>query len=110
VTATAPQWLRPHPNGCTLSLRIQPGAKKNAILGLYSEGEHAALKVALQAPPIEGRANEALIAFLADLLRQSRSKIKLLSGTTSRGKVLLLSGMDIQQAQQALAHYLAGTA
>jgi hypothetical protein len=52
-------YLRDHPDGCTLMIRVQPGAKKTAITGIYGQGEHAALKIAVQAPPIEGRANEA---------------------------------------------------
>jgi hypothetical protein len=57
--------LREHPRGVTLAVRAQPGAKKTAIQGVYGEGSKAQLKIAVQAPPLEGRANEALIAFLA---------------------------------------------
>ena len=54
--------------GVTFAVRVQPGAKKTAITGVYGEGESAALKVALAAPPIDGRANEALVGFFAELL------------------------------------------
>jgi uncharacterized protein len=67
--------LRAAADGVTLAVRAQPGAKKTAIAGIYGEGAKAQLKIAVQAPPLEGRANEALIAFLAKTLacRKTRS-------------------------------------
>ncbi len=100
----ASPWLLPHAKGCTLSVRIHPNAKKSAILGSYGEGRQAALKIAMHAPPIEGRANEALLAFLAGLLSQPRSRIEILSGATVRSKVLLLTGIDVAEARQALSN------
>ena len=61
--------LREVAGGVTLAVRAQPGAKKTAIIGIYGEGATAQLKIAVQAPPVEGRANEALIEFLADDVR-----------------------------------------
>ena len=58
--------LRATPGGVTLAVRAQPGAKKTAITGVYGEGAAAQLKIAVHAPPLEGRANQALIAFLAE--------------------------------------------
>ena len=58
--------LRAASAGVTLAVRAQPGAKKTAIAGVYGEGPAAQLKIAVQAPPLEGRANAALIAFLAE--------------------------------------------
>ncbi|HTJ31335.1 MAG TPA: DUF167 domain-containing protein [Acidobacteriaceae bacterium] len=95
-------WLRVHPRGCTLSVRIQPGAKKSAILGVYGEGEEAALKIAIQAPPIEGRANDALIAFLAELCELPKSRVEILCGQSSRSKLILLHGLDLQAALERL--------
>ena len=59
--------LRQTTGGVTLAVRAQPGAKKTAITGIYGEGATAQLKIAVQAPPIEGRANQALVVFLAEL-------------------------------------------
>lgn len=95
-------WLRPHPKGCTLSVRIQPGAKKNAILGLYGEGEQTALKIAVQAPPLDGRANEALIASLAERFGLPKSRVEILSGQSSRSKSILLRGLDLRAVQESL--------
>ena len=94
--------IRETPAGCTLALRAQPGAKKTAITGIYGEGPTAQLKVAVQAPPIEGRANEALIRFLADTFSIPRSAVQLLSGDLNRSKVFLLKGVSRQQADLIL--------
>jgi len=84
--------IRETKDGVTLAVRAQPGAKKTAIAGVYGEGAAAQLKIAVQAPPVEGRANEALIAFLAELLSMARANVVLVSGQLSRSKVFLLRG------------------
>ncbi len=58
--------LRAVAEGVTLMVRAQPGAKKTSIAGIYGTGPAAQLKIAIHAPPLGGRANEALIAFLAE--------------------------------------------
>ncbi len=95
--------LRAVQGGVTLAVRALPGAKKKtAILGLYCEGEKARLKIAVQAPAIDGRANSALIAFLADFFGIPKSSVELMSGELSRSKVFLLRGVTLQQAQALL--------
>lgn len=86
----------------TLAVRAQPGAKKTAITGIYGEGDSAQLKIAMQAPPIEGRANEALIAFLAATFRLPKQSVELVSGELSRGKVFLLKGVTRDAVETAL--------
>ncbi len=88
--------------GVTLAVRAQPGARKTAIAGVYGEGADAQLKIAVHAPPIEGRANEALIAFLADFFSLSRTSVRLVSGTLSRSKVFLLKGVSQAHAQAVI--------
>src|SRR5258708_32824349 len=93
--------LRETSEGATLAVRAQPGAKKTAITGVYGEGASAQLKIAVQAPPVEGRANEALIAFLADFFSIARNRVVLISGELSRSKVFLLresSGLEVRSA------------
>ncbi|MGD0347192.1 MAG: DUF167 domain-containing protein [Terracidiphilus sp.] len=97
--------LRATATGVTLAVRAQPGAKKTAISGIYGEGATAQLKIAVQAPPLEGRANAALIAFLADAFGLPKSAIKLVSGELSRSKVFLLDGITLAQANVALARH-----
>ena len=95
--------LRAAPAGVTLAVRAQPGAKKTAIIGIYGEGATAQLKIAVQAPPLEGRANEALIAFLAQTFALPKNAVKLISGELSRSKVFLLEGITLAQANAAMA-------
>jgi uncharacterized protein (TIGR00251 family) len=88
--------------GVTLAVRVQPGAKKTAIAGVYGVGTDAQLKIAVQAPPVEGRANAAVIAFLAELFGVPRSRVELISGELSRSKVFLLRGVTPAQAEARL--------
>ena len=88
--------------GVTLAVRVQPGAKKTAITGVYGEGPSAQLKIAVNAPPIEGRANQALIAFLAECLSLTRANVELISGELSRSKVFLLRGVRLGVAEAIL--------
>lgn len=95
--------LKAAPDGVTLAVRAQPGAKRTAILGLFGEGPQAQIRIAVQAPPLEGRANEALIAFLAATFGLPKSAIELVSGDLSRNKVFLLRGVTIAHATALLA-------
>lgn len=73
-----------------LSLHVQPGAKKTECTGLHGE----ALKIRLAAPPVDGKANAALVAYLADVLDVPKSAVALVSGETSRTKRVRVSGAD----------------
>ncbi len=84
-------WYRQDRDGAfCLSLHIQPGAKKSRVAGLHGE----ALKIRLAAPPVDGKANTALVAFVAELLQLPRAAVSLKSGQTSRQKVLRVEGVD----------------
>jgi uncharacterized protein (TIGR00251 family) len=98
--------LRETKDGVTLAVRAQPGAKKTAIAGVYGEGDAAQLKIAVQAPPIEGRANEALIKFLAAAFDLPKSSIEILSGDLGRAKVFLLRGLTVETVQKMLTPIL----
>jgi len=93
------EMLRAVAGGVTLAVRLQPGAKKTAVVGVYGEGAAAQLKIAVQALPIEGRANSAVIAFLADMFALSRSSVELISGEWSRSKVFLLRGITLAKVE-----------
>lgn len=94
--------LRAVAGGVTLAVRAQPGAKKTAIAGVYGEGAIAQLKIAVQAPPLEGRANEALIAFLAQCFGLPKSAVKLIAGELSRSKVFRLEGVTLARVAATL--------
>ena len=85
-------------DGCTLHVRVHPGARRNDIAGLHA----GAVKISIAAPPADGRANEALIAFLAELLHIPRARISLVSGATGRSKVLRITGKSAAEVQAAL--------
>lgn len=80
-------WLRESGGRATLTLHIQPGAKKTEISGLHGD----ALKIRLAAPPVDGKANAALIEFVADRLGVAKSAVRLKSGEASRRKVIEIS-------------------
>jgi uncharacterized protein len=98
--------LRANAAGITLAVRAQPGAKKTAIAGLYGEGSSAQLKIAVHAPPLEGRANAALIQFLAETFSLPKSAIEQVSGETARSKVFQIHGISLPQANIILARHL----
>jgi uncharacterized protein len=100
--APSSPFLRPTSTGVSLAVRVQPGAKKTAITGIYGEGDAAQLKIAVRAPPIEGRANEALIAFLAETFNLSKSSIQLVSGLSSRSKAFFLRGATPSRIESAV--------
>jgi uncharacterized protein (TIGR00251 family) len=95
--------IRAAADGVTLAVRAQPGAKKTAIVGIYGESAASQMKIAVQAPPIEGRANSALIAFLAKTLGLPKNRIELVSGELSQSKVFLLRGVTLAQAEALVA-------
>jgi len=81
------------------SVRVQPRASKDEIAGEMG----GALKVRLQAPAVEDRANEALIEFLAQLLKTPKSAVRILSGDRSRTKLIEIRGVTQQQIRALLA-------
>ena len=92
--------LRETKDGVTIAVRAQPGAKRTAIAGIYGEGKASQLKIAVQAPPVEGRANEALVKFLAATFNLPKSSVELISGDLSRSKVFLLRGISIEYVRK----------
>ena len=94
-----PVAIRDSPGGCILPVRVHPGARRNAIAGVHD----GALKISLTTPPTDGRANDALIAFLAERLRLPRARISLVSGATSRSKTLRIEGRSATEVHTALS-------
>lgn len=93
-----PITIRDTPDGCVLAVRVHPGARRNAVTGIHD----GAIKISLTTPPTDGRANDALIAFLAERLHIPRARIALLTGATSRSKSLRIVGIRAAQAQALL--------
>jgi uncharacterized protein len=86
------------PSGATFAVKVHPRAKKNAITGEVGD----ALKLSLTAPPIEGRANEACIEFLANLLKLPRSSVTIASGHSGRRKVIRVVGLSAAEVRDRI--------
>ncbi len=97
-----PVTITPHAEGATLLLRVQPKAKRNAILGEQA----GALKVSVTAPPEDGRANDAVLALLREEFNLQRSQLALLSGQTNRNKVVLVRGVTAEELAKMIADKL----
>jgi uncharacterized protein len=87
------------PSGATFAVKVHPRAKRNAITGEVGD----ALKLALTAPPVDGKANEACIEFLAKLLNLPRSSVTIAAGLTSRNKVIRVAGLSAEEVRRRLA-------
>jgi len=85
--------------GVTFAVRVHPRAKKNAITGELGD----ALKVALTAPPVEGKANEACIEFFAKFLKVPRSSVSIAAGQSSRNKIIRVVGLTAEELQKRLS-------
>jgi uncharacterized protein (TIGR00251 family) len=79
--------------GSALAVRVTPRASRNEISEILSDGT---IKIRLTAPPVEGRANEALVAFLADVLSVPRSRIEIVAGSTGRNKLISILDLDAE--------------
>jgi uncharacterized protein len=86
------------PDGATFAVEVRPRAKKNAVTGELGDG----LKLALATPPVDGRANQACIEFLANLLKVPCSSVTITSGETSRNKVIRVAGLSSDEVRRRL--------
>ena len=77
--------------GAALAVRVTPRASKNEIVEILSDGT---VKVHLTAPPVEGKANEALLKFLAKVLDVSQNQLEVVAGTNGRDKLISVDDMD----------------
>jgi len=93
--------LHQTPDGITFAVKLHPRAKKNALTGEIGD----ALKLAVTAPPAGGRANVACIEFLADTLKVPRTSITIVSGHTSRTKVIRVAGLSREELRTRLLAY-----
>lgn len=92
-------WWHPDGDGVTLALHIQPGAKKTEVVGRHGD----ALKIRLAAPPVDGKANTVLLAFLAEKLGVGRTAVELVSGQSSRAKRVRIAPFANRALLESLA-------
>ena len=84
--------------GISFAVKVHPRAKREGIVGEMGD----ALKLAIKAPPVEGRANEACMEFFAKLLKVPRSSVTIASGESSRNKAVRISGVTAEQLRRHL--------
>jgi uncharacterized protein len=82
-------------DGVRIRVRVVPRASRTELVGFHGDE----LRIRLTAPPVDGAANAALVSFLADRLAVPRSTVRLLSGETSRSKVVLIAGLEVDQVR-----------
>ena len=85
--------------GVELSVRVSPGARESHLAGVMADGR---LKVRVAAPPAEGAANRALLTLLARLLDVRPSQVNLSHGVAARDKLILVTGLSVQDAVSRL--------
>ena len=90
--------LREGPDGVSFAVRVQPRARRNAIVGELSD----TLKIALTALPVDGRANEACIEFFAELLHVPRASVAIASGQSARNKLIRVTGVSAAELRRRL--------
>ena len=91
-------FLKAHPEGTLLSLKVIPCASRNEI----GEAIGTELKVKVTAPPVDSAANRAVIELIVETLNCPRSAVTLVRGETARHKTLLLKGLTPEQVEGAL--------
>ena len=95
---TLPVHIQNSDLGATFAVRIHPRASRTAITGTLA----GALKLAVSAPPIEGRANEALVEFFSGLFRVPRSAVQIATGERGRNKVIRIAGRSASELELLL--------
>ena len=89
------------PDGLKVFVRLSPKAKREGIEGTHTDPDGTErIKIAVSAPPVDGKANEALIKWLAKYLHIAKSSITLVSGTTDRSKTLMIAGNAAELIQK----------
>lgn len=90
-------WFRETGEGMVLQVRVVPRSSRNAVDGVLG----TALKIRLQAPPVDGKANAQLVEFLADELDLPRRQVRLVGGETGRDKRVLITGISADELRRA---------
>jgi len=89
-------------NGVTIECYVTPRSSRNQIKGV----REGAVSISLHSPPFDGKANEALIGFIADTLSVPKSNVSILKGETGRRKILFVQGMSKDQVTSHFKSYI----
>ncbi len=90
--------------GAALAIRVTPRSSKNEIIEILNDGT---VRIRLTAPPVEGKANDALVSFLAEVLDVPRSRIAIVAGETGRDKLVSILGLDAETVHSKILTHLA---
>jgi hypothetical protein len=93
--------LREKDGNCSISLKVIPKSSRNQVVGV----EGGVLKIKIQAPPVEGAANEAVVEFLSGIFKKPKSSILLMKGQLSRYKVIKIKGVRAKDVLESLAKF-----
>jgi uncharacterized protein len=99
-------WVRQTRDGATIAVRVAPRASRTGLSCVMGEGADAVVKIALAAPPVEGKANVELIQYLAGILDVPRSRVEVTGGMQSKNKVIYVRGGDAAEIAAKLARFL----
>jgi len=91
-------WINQSGDGVIITVHAVPRAAKDAVQGLHGD----ALKIRLHAPPVDGKANEALIYFLSKMLNIPKNNITLKSGLNQRRKIIVVNGLSLPEIEKRL--------
>jgi hypothetical protein len=104
VVGTQKFHLHDGKKGAALAIRVTPRASRNEIAEILSDGT---VRIRLTAPPAEGKANEALVEFLAEILNVPRTRIEIVAGVTGRDKLVSVLDLDTETVHQKILQQLA---
>ncbi len=90
--------------GTALAIRVTPRARRNEVAEVLNDGT---IRIRLTAPPVEGKANQALIKFLSQILDVPASRIAIVAGETGRDKLVSVLDMSPEEAQRRILEHLA---
>ncbi len=83
-------------SGVSVTCWVQPRASKNKVVGLHGD----AVKIAITAPPVDGKANAAIVKFMSKLLGVGKSSIEIASGQNGRNKIIKITGVSLTEFKQ----------
>ncbi len=89
--------------GAAIALRVTPRASKNEIVEVLNDGT---IKIHLTAPPVEGKANEALLKFLAEILDVPVSRLDIVAGAGGRDKLVAVTDMDATMLHKKIVEHI----
>ncbi|HQC11841.1 MAG TPA: DUF167 domain-containing protein [Methanoregulaceae archaeon] len=94
------------PNGTIIAIDVSPSSKREIFPDGYNEWRHS-ITCSIRAPPVEGKANKAVIALIGEILSIPKSRVHIISGSTSTQKRVLVEGMDIEAVASRLKDFFA---